>query len=65
MAHDGQDITMTQSALIPDLLDLTGAALAPVETLVDTATDRLRDMVTVEGRISGGAFGRDGSADRR
>ena len=53
MAHDGQDIIMTQSALIPDLLDLTGAALAPVETLVDTATDRLRDMVTVEGRISG------------
>ena len=54
MAHDGQDLDMTQSALISDLLDLTGAALAPVDALVDTATERLRAMVTVEGRVSGG-----------
>ncbi|WP_204112981.1 acyl-CoA dehydrogenase family protein [Shimia biformata] len=54
MAHDGQDLTMTQSVILPDLLTLTGAAVAPVEAVLDTATARVRDMVSVDGRVSGG-----------
>ncbi|MCG7493778.1 acyl-CoA dehydrogenase family protein [Thalassobius sp. Cn5-15] len=53
MAHDGQDLTMTQSALLPDLLKLTGAAVAPVEALLETATIRVRETVSKEGRVSG------------
>nr|WP_300540872.1 hypothetical protein [uncultured Nocardioides sp.] len=30
MPHDGQDTAMTPALLMPDLLDVTGAALAPV-----------------------------------
>jgi (2S)-methylsuccinyl-CoA dehydrogenase len=51
MAHDGQD-TMIGSALLPDLLTLTKAAIAPVETLFDRARDRLRASLSVDGRIS-------------
>ncbi len=54
MPHDGQDPALTQSAIVPDLLGLTKAALPPVATLVDTATEKLRAMVTVDGRVSGG-----------
>ena len=54
MAHDGADLTMTQSTLLPDLLQKTGAAIAPVDALLETATARVREMVTVEGRVSGG-----------
>lgn len=53
MAHDGQDIGMTQAVVLPELLTLTGAAIAPVEQVFDTARARIRDMVTVDGRISG------------
>ena len=53
MAHDGQDVTMTKDALLPDLLTLTGAAVAPVEALLETATARVRDAVSVDGRVSG------------
>jgi (2S)-methylsuccinyl-CoA dehydrogenase len=53
MAHDGQDLTMTQSALLPDLLKLTGAAVAPVENLLETATARVRETVSKDGRVSG------------
>lgn len=53
MAHDGQDLTMTNSAILPDLLDLTKAALPPVGAIVETATAKLRDA-TIDGeRISG------------
>ena len=51
MAHDGQD-TMIGSALLPDLLTLTKAAIAPVETLFERARDRLRASLSVDGRIS-------------
>ncbi|MEC8295704.1 MAG: acyl-CoA dehydrogenase family protein, partial [Pseudomonadota bacterium] len=54
MAHDGQDVTMTQDALLPDLLTLTGAAVAPVEALLETATARVRETVSLDGRVSGG-----------
>ncbi|PSL17872.1 acyl-CoA dehydrogenase family protein [Shimia abyssi] len=52
MAHDGQDLTMTESVILPDLLTLTGAALAPVDTVLDTATARVRELVTENGKVS-------------
>ncbi|WP_136439987.1 acyl-CoA dehydrogenase family protein [Pacificoceanicola onchidii] len=53
MAHDGQD-PMIAGALLPDLLALTGAAIAPVETVFETARTRVRELVSVDGRVSGG-----------
>lgn len=53
MAHDGQDLTMTNSAILPDLLDLTKAALPPVSAIVDTATTKLREATLDGDRISG------------
>jgi len=54
MAHDGQDIaTASHAVTLPDLLRLTGAAVAPAETVFETARARLRDMVTEGGRVSG------------
>ncbi|KPA23557.1 Acyl-CoA dehydrogenase [Shimia sp. SK013] len=52
MAHDGQDPTMTSPVILPDLLPLTGAAVAPVEALLATATARVRDIVSTNGRVS-------------
>ncbi len=59
MAHDGQDLTMTDTALLPDLLTLTGAAVAPVNALVETATAHVRDAVSRDGRVSGAALEAD------
>ena len=54
MAHDGQDMTnMTQSAVLPDLLPLTAAALPAVEAVFDKARTCVRALVTAEGRVSG------------
>ncbi|MCP9482315.1 acyl-CoA/acyl-ACP dehydrogenase [Shimia sp. CNT1-13L.2] len=53
MAHDGQDLTMTNSVILPDLLALTGAAVAPVKALLETATATLRETVSADGRVSG------------
>ena len=53
MAHDGQDLTLEQPVLLPDLLTLTKAAVAPVDTVYDTARSALRDKVTENGRVSG------------
>ncbi len=52
MAHDGQDLTLTETALLPDLLALTAAAVQPVKTITQTATDRVRAMVTAGDRVS-------------
>ncbi|MFP4570600.1 acyl-CoA dehydrogenase family protein [Rhodosalinus sp.] len=53
MAHDGQDLSAAQAAVLPDLLRLTGAAVAPAEAILETAKERLRAEVTEDGRISG------------
>ena len=53
MAHDGQDLLMEQTVLLPDLLTLTKAAIAPVEAILATATDKVRIMVSENGRVSG------------
>ncbi|MCW8842685.1 MAG: acyl-CoA/acyl-ACP dehydrogenase, partial [Rhodobacteraceae bacterium] len=54
MAHDGQDLTMTNSALLPDLTTLTAAAVAPAEQVMEAAKDALRAIVTKDGRVSAG-----------
>jgi (2S)-methylsuccinyl-CoA dehydrogenase len=51
MAHDGQDPSLG-SAILPDLLALTGAAIAPVQSLFEAARGALRAQVSIEGRIS-------------
>jgi (2S)-methylsuccinyl-CoA dehydrogenase len=42
--------------ILPDLLQLTGAAVGPAEVLFDTARAQVAAMVTVDGRVSGGAL---------
>ena len=39
--------------IVPDLLSLTGASVAPVEAVFDIALENLRAMVSDDGRISG------------
>lgn len=53
MAHDGQDLLMEQTVLLPDLLTLTKAAIGPVDAILATATDKVRNMVSENGRVSG------------
>jgi (2S)-methylsuccinyl-CoA dehydrogenase len=52
MPRDGQTIADTP-VILPDLLTLTRAAVAPAEALLATATERLRSELTENGRISG------------
>lgn len=54
MAHDGQ--TLSETALIAGLLDLTEAALPEVEALLDQARDAVRADVTVSGKVSAAAM---------
>ncbi len=44
---------MTNSVILPDLLKLTGAAVAPVEALVETAKARVKETVSENGKVSG------------
>jgi (2S)-methylsuccinyl-CoA dehydrogenase len=53
MAHDGQDIAMAESIILDDLLDLTGKAIAPADSVLEQAKSALREKVTVDGRVSG------------
>jgi len=52
MAHDGQDVTMANPTLLPDLLALTGAAIAPVEHILEIATKGLRADLSLDGKVS-------------
>ncbi|MBY6154252.1 acyl-CoA/acyl-ACP dehydrogenase [Vannielia litorea] len=54
MPHDGQDMT-AQAIILPDLLNLTGAAVAPAQALLEAAKAGLKAELAVEGRVSGGA----------
>lgn len=58
MPHDGQPMQSDspESAILPDLLALTGAAIPPVEALLATATDRVRAMVSEDGKLSAPAL---------
>ncbi|MCV2872266.1 acyl-CoA dehydrogenase family protein [Defluviimonas sp. WL0050] len=53
MAHDGADMP---NAILPDLLQLTAAALPPVEALLAEATTGLRARVSRDGKVSGAAL---------
>ena len=53
MPRDGLDMTLTAPVILPDLLQLTKAALGPVETIFDIAREKLRATVTENDRISG------------
>ena len=44
---------MADSVILDDLLMLTGAAVAPAETVLDAAKARLKEQVTADGRVSG------------
>lgn len=45
-------MTMAQDTLLPDLLTLTGAAVAPAESLLAKAIERVRTDVSSGGRVS-------------
>ncbi len=51
MAHDGQDMTI-ETTVLPDLLALTKAAVAPAEALLESAKTNVRAMVLQDGRVS-------------
>lgn len=53
MAHDGQDAAAGQPVIFPDLLELTAAAVAPAERILDKATAHVRAMVSDGDRVSG------------
>lgn len=52
MAHDGQDMTLTGTPILGDLLMHTAAALPAVDTLLDCAKSSVRALTSVDGRIS-------------
>ncbi|MCR8824938.1 acyl-CoA dehydrogenase family protein [Pseudosulfitobacter koreensis] len=52
MAHDGQDMTSATSVIMGDLLATTSHAIAPVDAILDTAKDKLRVMLSENGRVS-------------
>ncbi|MEO1555192.1 MAG: acyl-CoA dehydrogenase family protein [Pseudomonadota bacterium] len=52
MAHDGQDMSTATPVLLDDLLALTGAAIAPVDTVTELARTRLREQLSTDGRVS-------------
>ncbi len=54
LAHDEQDISMTQATLLPDLLTLAGKAITPAEAVFEQAKSSVREIVTKDGRVSGG-----------
>lgn len=53
---------MTKPVLVSDLLTLTGAAVAPVQSLLDTATAHLRELVSSDNRVSGALIEENQSA---
>ncbi|WP_343503411.1 acyl-CoA dehydrogenase family protein [Alloyangia pacifica] len=53
MAHDGQGGAVEQGVVLANLLELTGAAIAPVEQIFDAARAAVRARVEEHGRVSG------------
>ena len=53
MAHDGQDIAMAESIILDNLLELTGKAITPAQSVLDQARETLREKLVVDGRVSG------------
>ncbi|WP_300012108.1 acyl-CoA dehydrogenase family protein [uncultured Roseobacter sp.] len=53
MPHDGQPAPTHTQVILDDLLALTAAALPPVDSLLVTATARVKTLVTDGDRVSG------------
>jgi (2S)-methylsuccinyl-CoA dehydrogenase len=53
MPRDATDQTSETNVLLPDLLTTTGATIAPLRSLLESAKDCVRDLVVVDGRVSG------------
>ena len=53
---------MTNSVILPNLLELTGDAVAPAEALLTKATKSVRNMVSEDGRVSGAKLEQNQSA---
>ncbi|MBV1927069.1 MAG: acyl-CoA/acyl-ACP dehydrogenase [Rhodobacteraceae bacterium] len=54
MARDEQMTdNLNTDTVLPDLLALTGAAIAPVHAIFETARDKLRAFLSENGRVSG------------
>jgi len=64
MAHDGQDLAAAgvTATLLPDLLALTAASVAPAEAILDRATAAVRAMATDGDRVSGTLMERNQTA---
>ncbi|WP_339855015.1 acyl-CoA dehydrogenase family protein [Roseovarius nubinhibens] len=56
MAHDGQDVMTGNAPLLDKLCDLTRQAVPAAEQVLDAATEALRGLVTVDGRVSNAAI---------
>jgi (2S)-methylsuccinyl-CoA dehydrogenase len=52
MAHDGQSIEMTHAPILANLKNLTASAIVPMDLLLTIAKQRLKDTVTVDGRVN-------------
>ena len=52
MAHDGQHDLMVSRPILENVLGLAREAIEPLETLNQKAIDKLRDLVTIEGKVS-------------
>ncbi|MEP5152566.1 acyl-CoA dehydrogenase family protein, partial [Planktotalea sp.] len=53
MPHDGQTPPTQNTIVLGNLLELTAAALPPIDALLHTATERVKAVVTTDGRVSG------------
>ena len=52
MAHDGQHNLMVSMPILENVLGLARETIEPLETLNQKAIDKLRDLVTIEGKVS-------------
>ena len=53
MAHDGQNPNFENAVILDDLLNLTAAAIAPVEAVFERAKASVKARVSEDGRVSG------------
>ena len=53
MAHDGQNPNFENAVILDDLLNLTAAAIAPVEAVFERAKASVKARISEDGRVSG------------
>ena len=52
MPHDGQDLPMTETGILPDLLATTAAALPAVEDILERAKQRVAEITSRDGKVA-------------